>query len=1443
MTTRLWRWRLFLISTIILSYLLSAVSANAQNSNVARVSVFAGNGQVACQCSTSTLQSIQPISVQATDVNGIPVPGATVVWFVTSGQATVGASATVTNSQGIATNTVSLLISDTQATGATPYLVSTIQAIAKNNSVTFTEIQSLLQGDDSIIQATAPTFGGASLSQATLSANVGSMLSTPIQVHVAAVGISGVPNVSVRLINAQTSPALNCTYFGGYADPGSVLTNATGDAICYPVFSGSGTGTFNVLVGGEPESGGVAQGLQSFGPFTFTSVPGPPAAMQIIAGNNQVGVAGQALNPLVARLADANGNAVQNQAMTWTVTPAGAVTLTNAQSFTDNNGEVSTSAALNPSAASGVQVTVALQSNPKISATFQLSLIGVVTSLTKISGDGQSAQVGTYFALPLVVQVNNASGPVTNYPVQFFTTGPVSITSGTTVSTNASGQAAVTVQAGSIVGTATVTAVAGLSSLTFTLTVTNASTIQPNGLTMISGNNQTVNINTAFPVPLIVQVNSVAGPVSGFPVSFSVTGPVTISSSSVVTNTNGLAQVTVQAGATAGTATVGAVINAGSTAFAFFFTLTVLPPGISVCNFAIAPVSQVIPAAGGTGSIGVLTSAGCVWNASSPTSFPPVTSGFSGTGPGTVQFSAAANASAAARTGFLIIGGQFATIDQPGTAPLLLVTPTNNTIQWQQQSPLPPAIPLSIFTTASSLSYTATASSTGNWLTVSPASGSAPGTVMVSANPASLSPGYYVGTITVTAPAANPATQVSAISLTVTAAGAPALSVTTKSLTYAFLQGAKVQTQRIPVGNSGGGTLTYQATASTAAGGNWLSETRDGAGATFSAPDALAVTVDPSTLGPGTYTGLITITADTTRTIPVMMSVSAGSQTIALSQTGLTFTAVASGGAVPSQSFGILNGGTGSMGWSVTNSTVTGGNWMSVTPGSGASDAGSSSVPLVTVSVNPANLSPGQYSGQIQVTATGANNTPECVSVVLNVLPSGSNPGPLALPASLIFTSASGGSAAASQTLTLSNLTASPQTFATAKLTADGANWLSVTPATGSVAPAQSTTLTVSVSGAGLSPAIRQGFLTLSFQDGSVRIVDISYVLAGAATAPCTPTKLLPVVTSLGSPFTVPAAWPNSLAAQVVDDCGNPHVSGTVTASFSNGDPPVLLTPLKNGAWTGTWQVRNAGVSAVTITMSADNPSLAISGAVSVSGTLQISASAPIVSAGGILNAASYAPSAPLSPGAMISIFGSNLANGTGRALTFPLPSELSGTLVTIGGVAAPLLYAGSGQINAIIPYGLPVNTNAQVIVQQGTAYTSPEPIAVAAASPAIFTQSASGSGQGVIIVYSSGMYAQPGSPAQAGDEIVIYAGGLGATTPAATNSQAATASPLLEVPGVSLTIGGQPARVDFAGLTPGYSGLYQINAAVPAGVHGDTLPVVLTVAGQSSPAVTMAVQ
>jgi adhesin/invasin len=63
-------------------------------------------------------------------------------------------------------------------------------------------------------------------------------------------------------------------------------------------------------------------------------------------------------------------------------------------------------------------------------------------------------------------------------------------------------------------------------------------------------------------------------------------------------------------------------------------------------------------------------------------------------------------------------------------------------------------------------------------------------------------------------------------------------------------------------------------------------------------------------------------------------------------------------------------------------------------------------------------------------------------------------------------------------------------------------------------------------------------------------------------------------------------------------------------------------------------------------------------------------------------------------------------------------------------------------------------------------------------------------------------------------------------------------------VSSAQLMIGGQSAQVNFSGLTPGFAGLYQVNAVVPAGTEtGANVPVTLAIAGQTSPPVTLSIQ
>jgi uncharacterized protein (TIGR03437 family) len=121
--------------------------------------------------------------------------------------------------------------------------------------------------------------------------------------------------------------------------------------------------------------------------------------------------------------------------------------------------------------------------------------------------------------------------------------------------------------------------------------------------------------------------------------------------------------------------------------------------------------------------------------------------------------------------------------------------------------------------------------------------------------------------------------------------------------------------------------------------------------------------------------------------------------------------------------------------------------------------------------------------------------------------------------------------------------------------------------------------------------------------------------------------------------------------------------------------------------------------------------------------------------------------------------------------------------------------------------------------------------------------------GLGIIVGVDPVTGAQPLAdsthPVTAGQTVVIYCTGLGEVNPPVPAGNPTPLSPLTNtVNTVTATIGGVPAQVGFAGLTPGSTGLYQVNAVVPSGVTpGDSVLVVLTAAGQSSVPVKISVK
>jgi uncharacterized protein (TIGR03437 family) len=288
--------------------------------------------------------------------------------------------------------------------------------------------------------------------------------------------------------------------------------------------------------------------------------------------------------------------------------------------------------------------------------------------------------------------------------------------------------------------------------------------------------------------------------------------------------------------------------------------------------------------------------------------------------------------------------------------------------------------------------------------------------------------------------------------------------------------------------------------------------------------------------------------------------------------------------------------------------------------------------------------------------------------------------------------------------------------------------------------------------------------------------------------------------------------------------------------------------PLGNGEWSATWMPHTLAGGSATITVNANSFTPELAGSTVVSGTLAGNTTAPLVNAGGVVSTASGQGGAPVAPGGFVSIYGSNLASATSISETLPYQTELAGTQVLLGGLPLPLEFVASGQINALVPFGVPVNTPLQLIVAANGSYALPETLIVAPAQPAVFTQNESGSGAGAILVVTpkgAQFLATASTPASAGDVLEIFCAGLGAVDPAVPDGSGAPSSTLSHTVGtVTATIGGQSAQVPFAGLAPGFAGLYQVNVTVPPGIApGDNVPVILTVDGASSPPVTVAVQ
>jgi hypothetical protein len=688
------------------------------------------------------------------------------------------------------------------------------------------------------------------------------------------------------------------------------------------------------------------------------------------------------------------------------------------------------------------------------------------------------------------------------------------------------------------------------------------------------------------------------------------------------------------------------------------------------------------------------------------------------------------------------------TVTAPAVTTSLLATPAGLQFRHQINGTPPGPQTLSIGSSGDPVNFLATAkvgAGDPQWLFISPRTGQATAQttapLTVSVQPGGLAAGIYNGSIQVDPDGSNATSVTVPVQLAVAPQVISTLATDTTQLTYFLPSNAGPDQRQITITSTGPQLLNFNVQTATNA-GNWLKSSRSSAGASANLPATIVVTADPTGLAPATYSGKVTITPTgpgSQIVIPVVFTVGASPIGLVLSQTALTFTVgPPSYNAFP-QDISILATGQGTVNFTATAQSDT--NWLTVTPASGQVVAGGQKYPSLSVQVNGAALAAGEYHGQIQVQSADVDNSPQFINVVLRVVQKDSDVGPMTVPTGLTFVAAAGAANPASQNVVLFN--PSGQKSFSAVTQPDPSNpagtpssWLQYKDASNS--SDLFNTLSVSVSLAGLSPNVYRGTISVVFPGNIPRAVSVLLVVTPGSTvasasslaAPvCAPSQYLPLFTSLEQNFSVSQGAPASTEIVVVDDCGNVVTSGSAGSTFSTGDRPLNLLSLGDGRWRATWVPRaDQGYTSVNVVATDTAQSIASGAAAPVSGFVQNSINAPVLNIAGAITTLDGQLQLALAPGSWIQISGARLADSAAQVSDVPQP-QVGNTTVSVGGLPLLLQSVAPGEIVALVPGNIPVNTSLPLVVANGSYLSAPEQVLVAQSWPVVESASLVGEG------------------------------------------------------------------------------------------------------------------
>jgi uncharacterized protein (TIGR03437 family) len=452
----------------------------------------------------------------------------------------------------------------------------------------------------------------------------------------------------------------------------------------------------------------------------------------------------------------------------------------------------------------------------------------------------------------------------------------------------------------------------------------------------------------------------------------------------------------------------------------------------------------------------------------------------------------------------------------------------------------------------------------------------------------------------------------------------------------------------------------------------------------------------------------------------------------------------------------------------------------------------------IQIALETSSLATGTYNGIITIADSTALDAPQTITVTVNV---GGN-----VPSALTFYLAPGGTASSSFT-----------TGSAVKATvATNASWLT---ATSSTSPQGLTTVTITVTASStMAASDYNGQVTIAGSSFSGDNKQIS-VLLHVTTEP------IVQLSSSSVSFTIPQGTSKQTVPVLVTNAGQGTLtvsgvtatannSGTwLSAAMVSGGITITADPtgLSNGDYQGT----------VTVASNADNASVTIPVDLMV-----VAQGPPVAFAGGVVNNGTFGNGEPLSQGDIAAVFGSQFTYDAPQGVTMlPLSTTLDNIQVLVNGKAAPLYFTSAGQINFEVPIDATTGDGTVQIVRNGMAGNMIY-VNITARAPQFILY-----GAGTPVVTEADGFTLTGTasnPAKVGSTIVIYAVGLGPTTPPVATGTASPSSPnLATVPGVSQVCFGTVtpfsqapcATPSFTGLTPGFAGLYQINVTIPSGV------------------------